>query len=74
MVERQPSKLIVVGSIPISRSFFSAALKGAAHVAQSAEHLLGKEEVIGSIPIVGSKKISITPCTSVVFRVNVRNF
>ncbi len=25
-----------------------------AHVAQSAEHLLGKEEVIGSIPIMGS--------------------
>ena len=26
-----------------------------AHVAQSVEHFLGKEEVIGSIPIVGSK-------------------
>ena len=26
-----------------------------AHVAQSVEHFLGKEEVIGSIPIVGSR-------------------
>jgi hypothetical protein len=26
-----------------------------AHVAQSVEHFLGKEEVIGSNPIVGSK-------------------
>ena len=25
-----------------------------AHIAQSVEHFLGKEEVIGSIPIVGS--------------------
>ena len=27
-----------------------------AHVAQSVEHFLGKEEVIGSIPIVGSRE------------------
>ena len=27
-----------------------------AHVAQSAEHILGKDEVIGSIPIMGSSK------------------
>ena len=27
-----------------------------AHIAQSVEHFLGKEEVIGSIPIVGSMK------------------
>ena len=27
-----------------------------AHVAQSVEHFLGKEEVIGSNPIVGSKE------------------
>ncbi len=26
-----------------------------AHIAQSVEHFLGKEEVIGSIPIVGSR-------------------
>ncbi len=27
-----------------------------AHVAQSVEHILGKDEVTGSIPVVGSKK------------------
>jgi hypothetical protein len=26
-----------------------------AHVAQSVEHVLGKDEVIGSIPIMGSR-------------------
>ena len=26
-----------------------------AHIAQSVEHFLGKEEVIGSIPIMGSR-------------------
>ena len=26
-----------------------------AHIAQSVEHFLGKEEVTGSIPVVGSK-------------------
>ncbi len=45
MVEREPSKLGVAGSIPVSRS---------AHVAQAAEHFLGKEEVTGSNPVVGS--------------------
>jgi hypothetical protein len=29
-----------------------------AHVAQSVEHFLGKEEVTGSIPVVGSSKLS----------------
>jgi hypothetical protein len=48
-----------VGSIPITRSiaqdigFESTALKGA-HVAQSVEHVLGKDEVTGSNPVVGS--------------------
>ena len=32
---------------------------GRAHVAQSVEHLHGKEKVIGSIPIVGS---TLRPC------------
>ena len=27
-----------------------------AHVAQSAEHILGKDEVTGSIPVMGSSK------------------
>ena len=37
-----------VGSIPITRSKFYA------HVAQSVEHFLGKEEVTGSNPVMGS--------------------
>ncbi len=46
-VERQPSKLGVAGSNPVSRS-------NRAHVAQSAERVLGKDEVSGSIPDMGS--------------------
>ena len=38
-----------MGSIPITRS-----TDPAAHVAQSVEHVLGKDEVTGSIPVVGS--------------------
>ena len=36
-----------MGSIPIARS--------KAHIAQSVEHFLGKEEVTGSNPVVGLK-------------------
>ena len=89
MVERQPSKLRVAGSNPVSRSIVKDTCKDNginnkqrvknsrhpgniqvvaqcwqlsliaeldAHVAQSAEHILGKDEVIGSIPIMGSSK------------------
>ncbi len=49
-VERQPSKLGVAGSNPVSRS----RIRGIAHVAQSAERVLGKDEVSGSIPDMGS--------------------
>jgi hypothetical protein len=28
-----------------------------AHVAQSVEHILGKDEVTGSIPVMGSRKL-----------------
>jgi hypothetical protein len=31
-----------------------------AHVAQLAEHVLGKDEVIGSIPIMGSRRFTKT--------------
>ena len=31
-----------------------------AHVAQSVEHFLGKEEVIGSIPIMGSRLLAVS--------------
>ena len=91
MVESQPSKLLVAGSIPVSRSIrlrprevragygemprrsgeaakavwgteregrvgrLRAEARGAkADVAQLAERVLGKDEVTGSIPVIGS--------------------
>ena len=85
MVESQPSKLLVAGSIPVSRSnlrsldwsrasilspaytpqeFAAAGLPAVARsakadVAQLAEHVLGKDEVTGSIPVMGS--VSLRP-------------
>src|SRR6266852_7259426 len=50
-VERQPSKLGVAGSNPVSRS----RSRVCAHVAQSVERVLGKDEVSGSIPDMGSR-------------------
>ena len=49
-----------MGSIPITRSTRNAEervfeFEEAAHVAQSVEHVLGKNGVIGSSPIVGSE-------------------
>ena len=49
-----------MGSIPITRSNRSAEdrvleFDETAHVAQSVEHVLGKDEVTGSIPVVGSR-------------------
>ncbi len=64
LVEHQPSKLRVAGSIPVSRFVqrgrngmreTASARKTDAHVAQQVEHLLGKEEVTGSSPVVGSR-------------------
>ena len=46
MVEPQPSKLVM--------SVRSRSLARVACVAQSVEHFLGKEEVTGSSPVVGS--------------------
>ena len=59
LVEHQPSKLRVAGSIPVRRSDSSVCSAWAssfriAYVAQSVEHVLGKDEVTGSIPVVGS--------------------
>ncbi len=81
MVESQPSKLLVAGSSPVSRStlfselpyeFVSGLYQALlfsdevrinliqisslffADVAQSVEHILGKDEVTGSIPVVSS--------------------
>jgi hypothetical protein len=69
-VERQPSKLGVAGSNPVSRSIVASGAcsdraesgpvggtRGCvlrAHVAQSAERVLGKDEVSGSNPDMGS--------------------
>src|SRR5712691_12397179 len=51
-VERQPSKLGVAGSNPVSRSRFAGHVgtgvkDNSAHVAQMAERVLGKDEVSG---------------------------
>ncbi len=53
MVERQPSKLDVAGSSPVSRSIFLK--KGGAGVAQSVERILGKDEVTSSNLVIGSR-------------------
>jgi hypothetical protein len=67
LVELQPSKLDVAGSNPVARSICqggrhavggvkaSARKSSYAHVAQSVERVLGKDEVISSILIVGSR-------------------
>ena len=52
MAEREPSKLGVAGSSPVSRSI-SVLGPADAQVAQSVEHVLGKDEVSGSIPLLG---------------------
>ena len=53
MVESQPSKLLVAGSIPVSRSRV-ANTSEPADVAQLAERVLGKDEVTSSILVIGS--------------------
>ena len=67
MVEREPSKLGVAGSSPVSRSKTMLPADGGrrsfggwirAHVAQSVEHFLGKEEVTGSNPVVGCPNLA----------------
>ena len=54
MVEPQPSKLMMWVRSPLPAPVL-AGLFESAHIAQSVEHFLGKEEVIGSIPIMGSR-------------------
>jgi hypothetical protein len=53
-LERQPSKLRVAGSNPVSRSIFPQRTGRDAHIAQLVEHFLGKDEVSSSILDVGS--------------------
>ena len=52
-VESQPSKLLVAGSNPVSRSKASQALSWA-QVAQAVEHVLGKDGVTSSNLVLGS--------------------
>jgi hypothetical protein len=79
VVESQPSKLLVAGSIPVSRSNLRSlrelrlagqewvgrlvghSPQGEADVAQLAERVLGKDEVTGSIPVIGSSLRSRLP-------------
>ena len=56
LVEHQPSKLRVASSSLVSRSNVVRMNVGA-HVAQSVERILGKDEVTGSNPVVGSMLI-----------------
>ena len=60
-VEPQPSKLMtrVRFPLPAPVCVCRSRVGECAHIAQSVEHFLGKEEVIGSIPIV-STRISST--------------
>ena len=57
LVERQPSKLNVAGSNPVARSDPRQSFSNA-HLAQSVEHVLGKDEVSSSILDVGSLEVS----------------
>ena len=52
-VESQPSKLLVAGSNPVSRSKASQAMSWA-QVAQAVEHVLGKDGVTSSNLVLGS--------------------
>ena len=65
MVELQPSKLAVASSNLVARSKPSAhtqpKMTSRAHVAQLAEHVLGKDEVTRSIRVVGSKPSLLDP-------------
>jgi hypothetical protein len=49
VVEPQPSKLMMRVRFPLPAPY-----KDAAHIAQSVEHFLGKEEVTGSNPVMSS--------------------
>ena len=65
MVESQPSKLLVAGSIPVSRSTTRAGSRlplpatKRADVAQLAERVLGKDEVTSSILVIGSIRLTL---------------
>ena len=54
MVEPQPSKLMMRVRFPLPAP---ESLKDSAHIAQSVEHFLGKEEVTGSNPVMSSNAV-----------------
>ncbi len=54
MVEPQPSKLMMWVRSPSPAPFYCVC--AFAHIAQVVEHFLGKEEVTGSTPVVGSER------------------
>jgi hypothetical protein len=54
-VESQPSKLLVAGSNPVSRSI-GVPVEPRAQVAQAVEHVLGKDGVTSSNLVLGSSK------------------
>ncbi len=54
MVEPQSSKLMTWVRFPSPAPGSRCPTQHRAHVAQSVEHVLGKDEVTGSIPVVGS--------------------
>ena len=62
MVEPQPSKLMAWVRFPppapaiVAKVAMVVVVEALAHVAQSVEHVLGKDEVTGSIPVVGSTR------------------
>ena len=58
-VESQPSKLLVAGSNPVSRSRASQAMSWA-QVAQAVEHVLGKDGVTSSNLVLGSTVCTLT--------------
>ena len=74
VVESQPSKLLVAGSIPVSRSRFNLASsqvmavigdgcfiapvyleRDTGRCSSAVERVLGKDEVTGSSPVIGSR-------------------
>ena len=60
----------MLGSLRFAAEFKACALgvKGfQAHVAQAVEHFLGKEEVTGSSPVVGSSTIHVLHTVEPVF-------
>ena len=58
VVESQPSKLLVAGSIPVSRSSLNVfSDRDTGRCSSAVERVLGKDEVTGSSPVIGSRSL-----------------